>query len=140
MTLFPSPAHRCLLPSFPFHARWKSPPPFFCFSFCCTPLKRNTVEWLIGDMKVFVAFFFLIESFPAFVRRAEISHLCRLSQTKAFLRVYRKDRKMQPFRPCRPSPQHPGIILEASPPPTRMPFHDPAELCDLSKEKKKCAF
>lgn len=54
MTLFPSPTRRCLLPSFPFHVRWKS----LFFSW----LWKETLEWVIVDMKVFVAFLWLTHS------------------------------------------------------------------------------
>ena len=74
------------LPSFPFHVRWKSP--FLVL------LWRETPVWVIVDMKVFVPFF-LIESFPAFVKKADVSHLSFSGQTWAFFYVYHKDRKMQ---------------------------------------------
>lgn len=59
------------------------------------------------DLNVFVDFC-VIESAPAFVAEA-ISHLCGL---RAFVRVYRADRKMQrDGSACaRPSRRRPGIF------------------------------
>lgn len=86
MTLFPSPTRRCLLPSFLFHARWKSQPSF--------GFEEQRLWRLIVDMKVFVALFFsLVESFAPFVMKADISHLHLCGPD--FVCVYHKDRKMQ---------------------------------------------
>lgn len=73
---------------------------------CC--LKWQGQRRIIVDFNVFVDFC-VIESVPAFVAEADISHLCRL---RAFVRVYRADRKMQRdgLACARPSHRHPGIF------------------------------
>lgn len=58
----------------------------------CVALKRNIS---VGTRYESVCCLFLIDSFPAFVMKAYISHLCCLGQTRAFSHVYYKDRKMR---------------------------------------------
>lgn len=85
MTLFPSPTHRCLLPSFPFHVWWKS--------FFLVELWGETLVCVIVDMKCLLLFFFLFDwVIPCICYEGWYLSSVQLGP---FLHVYHKDRKMQ---------------------------------------------
>lgn len=113
MTFFPSPAHRCLLPSFPFQAWWKS----FALQ---TALKRKVA---VDDCRYESVCCLYWLGHSLLLLRRLMSLICvaraRLEASSVF--TVRTGRCSFAFR--HPSPQHPGIIWKLLP--TRMPFHDP---------------
>lgn len=110
MTLFPSPTSRCLLPSFPFHVRWKS---LLLYSF-----EEKWSVWVTVDMKVFVAFFWLSHSLHLSWRLISLICVARARLEPSSMFIIRTGRCSFALPPL---PTTSWDLLETFL--TRMPFH-----------------